>query len=82
MQNIYKHANAKAIKISISLEKSVICLDIIDYGEGFDTSKSKKGIGLRNMTSRVEDIKGKIAFNSQLGEGTTVNVTIPYNYNP
>lgn len=82
MQNIYKHANAKSIKISISLEKSVICLGIIDDGEGFDTSKSKKGIGLKNMTSRVEDIKGKIAFDSQLGEGTTVNVTIPYNYNP
>ncbi|MEO1030356.1 MAG: tetratricopeptide repeat protein [Bacteroidota bacterium] len=78
MQNIYKHANAKAIKISISLEKTVICLDIIDDGEGFDTSKSKKGIGLKNMTSRVEDINGKIAFTSQLGHGTTVNVKIPY----
>ncbi len=78
MQNIYKHANAKAIKISISLEKNVFCLDIIDDGEGFDTSKSKKGIGLKNMTSRVEDINGKIAFTSQPGHGTTVNVKIPY----
>lgn len=78
MQNIYKHANAKAIKISISLEKSVICLDIIDDGDGFDTSKSKKGIGLKNMTSRVEDINGKIAFTSQSGNGTEVNVKIPY----
>jgi signal transduction histidine kinase len=78
MQNIYKHANAKAIKISISLEKDVICLDIIDDGDGFDTSKSKKGIGLKNMTSRVEDINGKINFTSQSGNGTTVNVKIPY----
>ncbi|WP_243473767.1 tetratricopeptide repeat-containing sensor histidine kinase [Winogradskyella sp. MH6] len=78
MQNIYKHANAKAIKISISLEKDVICLDIIDDGEGFDTSKSKKGIGLKNMMSRVEDINGKITFTSQSGNGTTVNVKIPY----
>ncbi|WP_299521052.1 tetratricopeptide repeat-containing sensor histidine kinase [Winogradskyella sp.] len=78
MQNIYKHAKAKAIKISISLEKNVICLDIIDDGEGFDTSKNKKGIGLKNMTSRVEDINGKITFTSQFGNGTTVNVKIPY----
>lgn len=78
MQNIYKHANAKAIKISISLEKNVICLDIIDDGEGFDTSKNKKGIGLKNMTSRVEDINGKITFTSQSGNGTIVNVKIPY----
>ncbi len=78
MQNIYKHANAKAIEISISLEKGVICLDIIDDGDGFDTSKSKKGIGLKNMTSRVEDINGNITFTSQSGNGAIVNVKIPY----
>ncbi|MFC0603117.1 ATP-binding protein [Winogradskyella pulchriflava] len=78
MQNIYKHANANAIKISISLEKNVICLDIIDDGEGFDTSKSKKGIGLKNMMSRVDEINGKITFTSQSGNGTVVNVKIPY----
>jgi signal transduction histidine kinase len=78
MQNIYKHANAKLIKISISLEKNVICLNIIDNGEGFDTSKSKRGIGLKNMISRVEDIDGKITFTSQSGDGTIVSVKIPY----
>ncbi|WP_339754239.1 ATP-binding protein [uncultured Winogradskyella sp.] len=82
MQNIYKHANAKVIKISILLENSVICLDIIDDGDGFDTSKSKKGIGLKNMTSRVEDIDGKITFTSQSGSGAIVNVKIPYTNQP
>lgn len=78
MQNIYKHANAKAIKISISLEKGLICLDIIDDGDGFDTAKSKKGIGLKNMRSRVQAIEGNITFLSQSGSGTEVNVKIPY----
>ncbi|WP_299102232.1 tetratricopeptide repeat-containing sensor histidine kinase [uncultured Winogradskyella sp.] len=78
MQNIYKHANANIIKISISLEKELICLDIIDDGEGFDTTKSKKGIGLKNMKSRVEDFSGEINWSSQSGNGTTVNVKIPY----
>ncbi len=78
MQNIYKHAHAKNIKIRISLEKNLICLDIIDDGDGFDTSKSKKGIGLKNMVSRVENLKGQITFTSQSGSGTEVNVKIPY----
>jgi signal transduction histidine kinase len=78
MQNIYKHANANTIKISISLEKEVICLDIMDDGDGFDTAKNSKGIGLKNMTSRVDDINGSIAFISQSGNGTTVIVKIPY----
>ncbi|MBU2927818.1 tetratricopeptide repeat-containing sensor histidine kinase [Winogradskyella psychrotolerans] len=78
MQNIYKHANATTIEISISLEKDLICLDIMDDGSGFDTLKSRKGIGLKNMSSRVDDIKGSINFISQSGNGTTVNVKIPY----
>ena len=78
MQNIFKHANAKVIKISISLEKDLICLDIIDDGNGFDTTKSKKGIGLKNMRSRVEDIQGAISFSSKSNSGTLVSVKIPY----
>jgi signal transduction histidine kinase len=82
MQNIYKHANAHVVKISISLEKDVICLKIIDDGDGFDTSKSKKGIGLKNMISRVEDINGRITFRSHSGQGTIVNVEVPYTNQP
>ncbi|MUU78690.1 ATP-binding protein [Winogradskyella endarachnes] len=78
MQNIYKHANANSIKISISLEKDLICLDIIDDGKGFDISKSKKGIGLKNMKSRVDDIDGEITWKSLPNNGTTVKVKIPY----
>jgi signal transduction histidine kinase len=78
MQNIYKHADATEIKISISLEKDVICLDISDDGKGFDTTKKIKGIGLKNMTSRVEDLNGEITFTSQSDNGTKVNVRIPY----
>ena len=78
MQNIYKHANAKVIKISISVQKNVICIDIIDDGVGFDTNKSKKGIGLKNIASRIEEIDGKITYTSQSGDGTVVNVKIPY----
>ncbi|NNE31566.1 MAG: tetratricopeptide repeat protein [Winogradskyella sp.] len=82
LQNIYKHANAKTIKISISLENDVICLDIIDDGDGFDTTKSKKGIGLKNMSSRVQDVNGEISFSSQSGNGTIVKVRIPYTNQP
>ena len=82
MQNIYKHANAKTIKISISLKNDVICLGIIDDGDGFDTTKNKKGIGLKNMSSRVEEINGSISFTSQSGNGTKVKVKIPYTNQP
>ncbi|ARV10049.1 hypothetical protein BTO05_10530 [Winogradskyella sp. PC-19] len=78
MQNIYKHAEAKDVKIDILREKDEINIYIVDDGKGFDTSKSKKGIGLKNMNSRVEDVNGKILFSSELEKGTTVQVKIPY----
>lgn len=78
LQNIYKHAEASHVKISILRENDEIIMYIVDDGKGFDVGKAKKGIGLKNMTSRVNDIGGKISFRSTLGEGTSVRVKVPY----
>ncbi len=78
LQNIYKHANAKAVKISFELKNSVICLSIIDDGDGFDVNKSKKGIGIKNINSRVEEVLGEVQFHSEVKKGTEVIITIPY----
>lgn len=78
MQNIYKHAEAKHIKIGIGLKNDVICIHVQDDGVGFDTSKSKKGIGLKNINSRIRELGGEVAFTSELGKGTTVDIKIPY----
>ncbi|MBT8244626.1 MAG: two-component sensor histidine kinase [Winogradskyella sp.] len=78
MQNIYKHAGAKHVKIDILREKDEIIIYIVDDGKGFDTTKSKKGIGLKNMNSRVKDVKGEILFFSEPEKGTKVQVKIPY----
>ncbi|MEM5563743.1 tetratricopeptide repeat protein [Psychroserpens sp. AS72] len=78
LQNIYKHANAKVVKISFELKNNVICLSIIDDGEGFDVNKSKKGIGIKNINSRVEEAGGRARFHSELNKGTKVIITIPY----
>lgn len=78
MQNIYKHAQAKHIKIVIGLKNDLICISVSDNGVGFDTQKSKKGIGLKNINSRVRELGGEVEFSSKLNVGTTVNINIPY----
>jgi signal transduction histidine kinase len=78
MHNIYKHAQATHIKISFSSKKDLICLAISDDGKGFNSVKVKKGIGLKNMSSRVADVGGNITFSSQVNKGTLVAVEIPY----
>lgn len=78
LQNIYKHAKAKTVKISFWSENSIICMAIEDDGIGFVLSKSKKkGIGLKNIYSRVKTLKGTVVFDSEIGQGTTITVNIP-----
>lgn len=78
LHNIHKHANASHVKIRFRLKNNVICLSIADNGSGFDVSKSKSGIGLKNMKSRLAEIGGQIEINSQIDKGTKVEVLVPF----
>lgn len=77
LQNIYKHANASFVEISFSLKNNVICITIKDDGSGFDVNKSKKGIGIKNITSRVNVIQGELKIESQKDIGTSIIITVP-----
>jgi signal transduction histidine kinase len=77
LQNIYKHAKASDVKIGFQLKNSVILVSIKDDGSGFDIDKAKKGIGLKNINSRVSELEGKVAINSKIGEGTSVLISLP-----
>jgi len=77
MQNVYKHAKASRISIAISLINNDICLEIKDDGCGFDTTRQRRGIGLKNITSRVSEVGGSVEFQSKPGQGTRVQVFIP-----
>ena len=77
MQNIYKHANANHIIISFQFKNSVILLLVEDDGDGFNTGKAKKGIGLKNFDSRANEIGGKVEIFSKIGQGTRVKIHVP-----
>lgn len=77
LQNIYKHAKAKHVSISISLINDVICLTIKDDGVGFDAGKSKKGIGLKNINARIAELGGTVTFKSEARKGTQVIIEVP-----
>ncbi|WP_223551848.1 sensor histidine kinase [Aestuariivivens sp. NBU2969] len=77
LHNIYKHANAKHVKISFKLKNNVICLAVEDDGKGFDVNKAKSGIGLKNIHSRIKGINGKIKINSEIAKGTKVSIEVP-----
>ncbi|TYA69966.1 tetratricopeptide repeat-containing sensor histidine kinase [Seonamhaeicola marinus] len=77
LNNIYKHANASLVNISFKLKKNVICLVMKDNGAGFQVNRARSGIGLKNMKSRIKEIKGELNITSKVGVGTKVRIEVP-----
>ncbi len=77
--NVIKHANASALDISIVRDKDGITATIEDNGQGFDINDKEKfeGIGLPNIISRIEWLKGTVDFDSSPGRGTVVALHVP-----
>ena len=80
LQNIIKYSNATNVAIIFNLENGLLHLTITDNGAGFDTKTKHKGIGLKNMRSRVNKLHGKIIIESTINKGTTIVVTCPIQY--
>ena len=77
LQNINKYANAENVKIEFKKETDHLFLQITDDGIGFNVNRGKKGIGLQNMLSRINECKGTFEIKSKIGEGTIITVTVP-----
>ncbi|MEX0291214.1 MAG: tetratricopeptide repeat protein [Flavobacteriaceae bacterium] len=80
LTNCVKHAQAKHISLDFKTDGNTLLVLLKDDGKGFDTKKGKKGIGHKNISSRVEKIDGSWEVKSAQGEGTEVLVRIPIAY--
>jgi two-component system sensor histidine kinase UhpB len=82
VHNIERHAGTPAGQILLNYKKSVVELQIIDKGSGFDVNHSftaPHGWGVAGMRERVESAGGQFFLNSTKGRGTTVRAVIPLN---
>lgn len=79
LQNSIKHAECQHIKIELQHLGEVISLKLSDDGKGFDTKKKKGGIGMRNISSRVDKMNGELSVESKANQGTIIKVRIPFN---
>ena len=79
VNNTIKHSGASTLDISLIRDKDGISGTIEDNGKGFDSSDPEKlkGIGIKNISSRIEYLKGTVDFDSAPGRGTVVAVHIP-----
>ncbi|MGB7393235.1 MAG: tetratricopeptide repeat protein [Pricia sp.] len=77
IQNSVKHAQCQNATVTFALDNDILKIDIADDGKGFSTKRRKKGIGMRNISSRMEKLNGKWHIDSVPGKGTTVALRIP-----
>jgi len=79
IQNINKYSKAKYVNVEFKIDKSNLSLSIKDDGIGFKTEVKTKGIGIKNMKSRVDKLNGKLSINSRNGNGTLIIIIVPLN---
>ncbi|HEY6080300.1 MAG TPA: ATP-binding protein, partial [Polyangiaceae bacterium] len=83
MNNVYRHAAATSVSVSVARRGNQIVTIVEDDGRGFDTSAlSQNGegshkIGIVGMRERAELVDGELAVESTPGIGTTVRLKLP-----
>lgn len=77
LQNIIKHASAKNVGLLFNIENEKLVLTIKDDGVGFDSTQKRKGIGMKNMTSRTKKINGEFTVLPNPKGGTQLKIKIP-----
>jgi two-component system NarL family sensor kinase len=82
LNNATKHANATAIEVHLVRHTDHVNLIVEDNGTGFDEADVKQGIGLKNITSRVQIMEGELHIDSSMGRGTIVSIDLPVDEQP
>jgi signal transduction histidine kinase/ligand-binding sensor domain-containing protein len=78
MSNSLRHAQATHVKLKIKkADGKEILIELSDDGIGFNPLYVKKGHGFQNMQKRANRIKSILSSNSNPGEGTRYDLTIP-----
>ena len=81
LTNVTRHADARNVKITMSLEYDSLYLKVQDDGKGFnkDAALKRRSYGLLGMTERALLLGGQVDISSEEGYGTLVSMCIPIN---
>lgn len=77
VNNALRHAKPKNINIHVTRGESEWIVLVEDDGKGFDSEAKPNGMGLSNVRSRVELLKGEVHIDSNGKSGTSVSINIP-----
>ncbi len=79
LHNCVRHAGASVVRIMLKQARNGVSVLIQDDGHGF-RPEMERGLGLVGMEERVTHLGGTFHVESQLGRGTLLAITLPYEY--
>ncbi len=83
LTNSIKHAATDSVFISMIEKGKYLTIIYKDEGKGFavnETLESSKGIGIKNIVSRVNSLNGHVSFNSSAGNGFKARIRFDIKY--
>lgn len=85
INNTLKHSNAKKVLVHFHFTSEQLVVFYNDNGEGFDrdaykNKKDSKSFGLKNIESRMAFLGGTLDYQTALGKGVEVQLTVPIHH--
>ena len=79
LTNVARHANASRAEVTLVGKDSMLTLETVDDGNGFNAHNliETEALGLAGMRERAVLVGGELEIQSQPGKGTRVNFRVP-----
>ena len=80
LSNIEKHAEASQVFIKMIWAEDRFSLVVLDDGCGIEAAniQNDSHYGLKFMRERAELLNGSISIDSEVGAGTNITISVPY----
>lgn len=74
LSNSLRHGKATRVDIFMGFNEENLIITLRDNGQGAD--KIEKGVGLKSIWERVNELGGTVAYNSKKEEGFLLKVVL------
>jgi signal transduction histidine kinase len=80
LENVARHAQASRVEVALRLQEGLVLLRVRDDGRGIlpDEAAGPRALGLLGMRERAQLLGGWLSISGQPGEGTLLEVRVPY----
>ena len=77
LMNIAKYADTSTAEMNIFWKEKELSIAIHDFGKGFNPEEQAHTLGIPGMKERMFLIGGQCVISSKIGEGTTIEISLP-----